>query len=122
MKKLTNGEEEVMIVLWESDKPLSSKGIVDVDTSLKQTVVQSVLRRLLKKGFIKTSGIAYSGPSITREYEPLISEEDYFSNIIPKSALKKVVNNFITNDENEEDLKELYQIFKDKLIEKDQSK
>ncbi|BDR57935.1 BlaI/MecI/CopY family transcriptional regulator [Xylocopilactobacillus apicola] len=110
IKRLTPGEEEVMFIIWKASEPLSTRDITNSKDRLNQNVVQSVVRRLLEKKFIKVCGIAHSGPSITRLYKPVIREVEYFSNVVPKDTLKKVVRHYLSKVNDEEELNDLKQI------------
>lgn len=77
MEKLSNGEEKVMIVIWQSKEPLT---YIDVqarvenqfgDTWKGQTVC-TFIKRLKKKGYVAT----FKEGRFTN-YEALISIEDY---------------------------------------------
>ncbi|BDR55669.1 BlaI/MecI/CopY family transcriptional regulator [Xylocopilactobacillus apis] len=112
--KLTGNEEKIMHILWDSKKPLSSREISQISPSLKKTVVQTVLRKLSEKKFVKAVGITYSGSSITREFRPIVTEEEYFASLIPQDILNRVVSTFISSENDEEDIENLYKIIKDK--------
>lgn len=87
--KLTGRELEIMNLLWESDVPLTAKGIINIKPSLPMNTVQWALKNLLKKKYIKVSGVEYSNTVLTRNYVPAISTEEYMVNQLTKSELSK---------------------------------
>ena len=73
---LTEREMDVMRILWESKKPLVASDITKINESLSNNTVQSVIRKLLEKGYIKVADIVYSGTVLTRSYTPVISKKE----------------------------------------------
>ena len=51
MKNLTKKEEQIMEILWESEKALSARDIQNQSNDLSIFTVQQVLQRLLKYKF-----------------------------------------------------------------------
>ena len=85
MKKLTQAEEEIMLVLWQ----LKEAVVRDVITKLENpdipyTTVSTVIRVLEKKGFVSHKAIG-----TTHIYYPLISKKEY-----TKLQLKDIVTNY----------------------------
>ena len=75
---MTGREEDIMNILWNSDKPLTAKEIVDGSNGLKMNTVQACLRNLLKNGIIDIKDIVYSNTVLARSYVPIITAE-YFA-------------------------------------------
>lgn len=73
---LTKRELDVMKILWESKKPLVASEITKIDESLNINTVQSVIRKLLSKDYIKVADIVYSGTVLSRSYSPTISKKE----------------------------------------------
>lgn len=73
---LTKRELDVMKILWESKKPLVASEITKIDESLNINTVQSVIRKLLSKDYIKVADIVYSGTVLSRSYAPTISKKE----------------------------------------------
>jgi len=67
--KLTSKANAVLHVLLNSECPLTATQIVSLDQDLNQNTVQSVLRKLLKDGYIKVAEIVYSGNVLCRSYK-----------------------------------------------------
>jgi BlaI family penicillinase repressor len=85
MKQLTKAEEEVMHVLWKLDKAFV-KDIVEQLSEPKPAynTVSTIIRILEKKQFV-----SYEAFGKTHRYFPLLSKEDYSSQLV-----KSVVNNY----------------------------
>lgn len=81
MIKLTKKQEEVMNVLWESEKPMIASEILKMRDDFNINTVQSTLRTLVKKKYVEIAEIVYSGTVLTRSYKPLIKREDFTSDI-----------------------------------------
>ena len=113
MQRLPDTELEVMKVIWEQPTPISTtqiKNILDLQRPWNIGALQTLLNRLIKRGFIK------SGRDGKRKtYVPLIAQEDYLA-WENKSFLRRLNNGSITNlvaslyhshDLSDEGLKEL---------------
>ena len=77
MEKLSNGEEKVMLVIWQTKEPLTYIDVrVGIETLFGDTwkgqTVCTFIKRLKKKGYIAT----FKEGRFTN-YEALISIEDY---------------------------------------------
>ena len=95
---LNKRELDVLDILWHSDIPMTSIEIAMYGTGLSQSTVQSVLRKLLKSGYVQVSGITHSGKTISRQYTPtpdsqaailesLADTYSHFSALFPKEAV-----------------------------------
>ena len=73
MIKLTRRQEDIMKILWESDKPLIASEIEKKQDDLNINTVQATLRALMKKNAIEVADIVYSGTVLSRSYRPIIS-------------------------------------------------
>ena len=85
MEKLTQAEEEIMLILWD----LKEATVRDVISGLKEpnvpyTTVSSVIRILESKGFVSHRAIGN-----TYLYETAIPKEQYM-----KSSLKGLLNKY----------------------------
>lgn len=85
MKELTKAEEQVMRIIWKLEKAFL-KDVVEQFAEPKPapTTVSTVLRVLVKKGFI-----AYNTYGKVHEYYPLVAKDEY-----SKDHLGKVIKNF----------------------------
>lgn len=73
-----------MNVLWEAGKPMIASDIPGMQPSLSINTVQSVLKKLLHRGFIEVAEIVHSGTVLTRSYRPVINSEDYAVKFVTK--------------------------------------
>ena len=113
MKKLPDSELEIMLIVWEYNRPVSRFEIedkLDGDRKLSPTTVLSFLSRLQDKGFLDVSKDGKNNI-----YSAIISRESYMQteskNILQK-LYKNSVKNFLAalydgNNLSEEDLREL---------------
>jgi len=88
MKKLTNKEEEVMIILWE----LKTAFVKDVIAELPEpkphyNTISSLIRLLQERGFI-----GFTAYGNTYEYYPIISREEY-----RKTFMKRILTDYFDN-------------------------
>lgn len=95
IKRLTNGEAMIMNVLWSNKKPLSASDIQKKLPKISRGVVAQFLKSLIKKQFIDVATTEVINKSLTRFYQPLIKEIDYFKAIIPPRTLQKLTTTFI---------------------------
>lgn len=65
---ITVREMDVLNVLWKTDAPLIASEIAKKINGQTVNGVQTLLRALLKKGFIEVSDIVYSGTVLSRRY------------------------------------------------------
>ena len=117
MQKLTHQEEELMLIIWQSE-PGFIKDFMDKmdEPHSPYTTVASVVKNLERKGYVRAK--RYGN---TYEYSALIKEEEY-----KKKFLSNVVKNYFENsykdlvcffaEENKISVEELQEIIK--LIEK----
>ena len=88
MQKLTHQEEELMLIIWQSE-PGFIKDFMDKmdEPRSPYTTVASVVKNLERKGYV--SAKRYGN---TYEYSALIKEEEY-----KKKFLSNVVKNYFEN-------------------------
>ena len=77
-------ELEILNILWNSEKALTSSDIVEEGNRLSQSTVQAVLRKLLKEGLIEVDGVTHSGNVLSRTYRPTEESRD----VITKQFVK----------------------------------
>jgi BlaI family transcriptional regulator, penicillinase repressor len=120
--QLTNAEEQIMNLLWRLEKAFIRDLLNESpDPKPAPTTVITLLRRMIDKGFV-----SYRQCGNSREYYPLVSKTDYFSDHI-SGLIKDFFNNssaqfasFFANETNltSEELEELKEIVEKKLITK----
>ncbi len=76
MSKLTNAEAQVMEYIWQKGK-VFMKDLLECfpDPKPAVTTVATLLKRMQEKRFV-----SYRAFGNSREYYPLVSKEEYFSN------------------------------------------
>ena len=90
MIKLTRRQEDIMKILWESDKPLIASEIEKKQDDLNINTVQATLRALMKKNAIVVADIVYSGTVLSRSYRPIISRDQVITEY--DQVVSKVLN------------------------------
>lgn len=113
MKKLPDSELEIMLIIWEYDRPVTRFEIedkLDEDRNLSPTTILSFLSRLQEKGFLEVSKDGKNNV-----YSAIIEKESYMQ-AESKNMLKKLYKNSVKNflaslydgdNLSEEDLQEL---------------
>lgn len=81
---LTETEEEIMELFWESNEPLTSVDISQksVNRSWNGNYIHRMLRSLLKKGLIEVCGIQQYGTQYARKYRPTLTKESYVAQVV----------------------------------------
>lgn len=81
---LTKSELEVMNVIWRAKRPLSCNDIIALSEKKrwKDSSVHILLNGLLKKEAIKEDGFIKCGKTYARQFSPLISSEEYYSETV----------------------------------------
>lgn len=79
LKHMTNSEEQVMKLLWESDKPLSCTEIVELspDKTWKDSYVHSLIKSLIKKNLVKIGSFELVSRSYARKFSPTYNYNEY---------------------------------------------
>ncbi len=123
---LTNAEEQVMKLLWKLEKCFIRDLMNEFpEPRPAQTTVFTLLKRMIDKGFV---GFRQYGNS--REYYPLVSKRDYFSDHI-SVIIKDFFNNSTAQfasffadeaDMSREELEELREIVEKKIANKNSRK
>lgn len=92
MKRLPEAEQELMLIIWEFDKPVTRTDIEAKLTSkdvLPNTILK-LLSRLDERGFIQTKKVGK-----INYYSPLINKDDYL-NEAGNQILKNMFGNSLT--------------------------
>lgn len=124
MKRLPDSELELMMIIWDADRPVTRSEIEEelpAERKLSATALLSFLSRLEEKGFVC---VRKEGRS--NVYEPLVRKKEYLqkeSRSIWKRLYQNSVGNFITalgqgDDLTEQDLEELQEFLDRKRKEK----
>lgn len=90
MKRLPNAELEIMLVVWQTDAPVSSTYILEQlegQRKWRLPTLMTVLKRLVEKGFLSCQKKGRNN-----EYYALITEKEY-KEYEGKSVLEKLYGN-----------------------------
>ena len=120
MKRLPDSELELMMIIWELNKPVTRFEIeaeMDEERKLSPTTILSFLSRLQEKGFLTVEKVGKNNL-----YSPLIARERYMQKE-SKNILKRLYQNSAKNflaalydgdNLSQEDLKELEEYIREK--------
>ena len=123
--KLNPRELEVLKILHESERALTSTEIVNSGAELTQSTVQAVLRKLLANELVEVQGVTHSGNVLSRTFGPtaksktVLTEkflQDYNSFRSLISMQTAVAGMFKLNDDEskkEKDIKDLEKLLAD---------
>lgn len=115
MKKFfTKKEYEIMNVLWDQERPLSSTDILERTEGLPQSTIQVVLRKLLKEKLIEVKNVTIHTKVATREFSPTLSREEYIGNLLGKGNSFRFAAQFIQKNEDKEELDRLEKMIQEK--------
>lgn len=76
---LTKSEEEIMNLLWEVDKPLTSSEIVamSVNRTWRKSYINLLINSLLGKDMIKVTGVKQMTKNYARTFVPTMTKYAY---------------------------------------------
>ena len=97
MEFLSKREQQIMDILWRSEKPMSCQDILIISPDLTQSTVQSLLRKLTKQCFIEVADVTIHNKALAREYRPAVSHIDYLNDKIGKDQLFDFVFSYIAS-------------------------
>lgn len=113
-KQLTKREQQIMEIIWDSEKDLSANEIKTIAGEISIYTIQQVLKKLLKMNYIEVAGIGYTKNSITRKFKPIITQAEYIDSCINSKTRLKLATNFIRNNSDSETLDYLEKLIKEK--------
>ncbi|OFI47873.1 hypothetical protein BG262_07725 [Floricoccus penangensis] len=114
MQKINPKELEILDILWNKAIPMTSKDILEADSNLVMSTIQSTLKKLLKKELVVVDGITYSGTVLTRTYVPTLSQEEFVLNQYEGLDAANLVSLLISNADESERKAKISEV--DKLI------
>ena len=81
--ELTKSEMEIMDEFWTKAVPLSRSDLLGKENKCwKNSSVHILLNGLLSKGIIKEAGMVRRSKTYGRTFEPTLSREEYYANVI----------------------------------------
>lgn len=123
--KLNPRELEVLKIMHESDRALTSTEIVNSGVGLTQSTVQAVLRKLLANELVEVQGVTHSGNVLSRTFGPTAKSKDVLTDkflqdyksfraiIGMPAALAGMFNVSATESERNQDIKDLEKLLSD---------
>lgn len=123
--KLNPRELEVLKILHESERPLTSTEIVNSGAELTQSTVQAVLRKLLANDLVEVQGVTHSGNVLSRTFgaterskevltEKFLQDYKSFRSIISmQTAVAGMLDMIQDETRKEKDIKELEKLLSD---------
>lgn len=78
-RKLTNSEQQVLDLLWDSGEALTSSQIVQLceGRTWKESYIHILINSLLKKEMIKISGFKKTTKNYARTFVPTMTRDEY---------------------------------------------
>ncbi len=111
MKQLSNSELEIMVKLWDAEKPMSFEEIYKAveERNWEESTVRSFIQRMMTKGFIQSEADGrkrlYS-PKVSRNYIDKQSQ-NLISRLYDDSVQNFIAGLYQNNALNKQDLQEL---------------
>lgn len=112
MAELTNKEQAILDVFFGSDQSLTGAEVGTMHPDLNINTIQSVVRTLLKRGYIEVAKIVYSGTVLCRSYQStekakemvLKAFSDRFHALRRRMSLSEIFAALIDDDVSEQDM------------------
>ncbi len=111
MKQLSNSELEIMVKLWDAEKPMSFEEIYKAveERNWEESTVRSFIQRMMTKGFIQSEADGrkrlYS-PKVSRNYIDRQSQ-NLISRLYDDSVQNFIAGLYQNNALSKQDLQEL---------------
>jgi len=88
---LTPTEEELMDLLWSSDKPLTSVDIMEQSKgkSWSGSYIHKMLRLLFQKGYLKEVGTKQYNKQYARQFVPAINKHEFYAKFVVSKGIDK---------------------------------
>ncbi|SFU76593.1 Predicted transcriptional regulator [Pustulibacterium marinum] len=88
MKKLTQKEEEIMIILWKLEKAFVKEVMQEItEDKPHYNTLSTIIRNLEEKGYVDHNAFGN-----THQYYPIIPKEEY-----RKTFMNKAIENYFNN-------------------------
>lgn len=119
MKVLTNKENEIMDILWNTDKPLSAQEICKYSKKMSIYSVQQLLHRLLDLNFVQVDQITQINKTFSRFFKPSVSQAEYIDFLLGsnKKNIYKTACYFISKNDDTQMLKKLQKRIEERINE-----
>lgn len=117
-RQLTRAEMEVMSILWDCGKDMTTHEIIEQYPEPKPaySTIATFLKILLNKGFIGSKKLEGGGKTLV--FSPLMTRDEYTNRVMKEvkssffgNSLKSMLSFFVKQEEvSEEDLKEIMEM------------
>lgn len=88
MEKLTNKEEEIMLILWKLESAFVKEIIEEMSTPKPHyNTVSTMIRIMAEKGFV-----GHESQGRSHKYHPLITQDEY-----KRTFVSSIVDNYFAN-------------------------
>lgn len=123
-RQLTRAEMEIMSILWDSDKGMTTHEIIERYPEPKPaySTVATFLKILINKGFIDSKKLEGGGKTLV--FSPLMTRDEYTNRVMKEvkssffgNSLKSMLSFFVKQEEvSEEDLKEIIEMINSNTV------
>ena len=121
--RLTKSEMEIMEVLWDEGKALTTSEIIqrskEKEKEWKDSSVHLLIKSLMNKDVIKVEGFKKTTKNYARTFKPTMSYEDYsikfMLNDTDKEKRKNIILKMIKEETDLDIVREVLDAAKDKL-------
>lgn len=110
---ISKSEEEVMNMLWELNRPMSSIDLLAEpwQRTWKDNYLQPMLKSLAEKGLIEVSGVELKGRIYVRKFVPVFTREEFLAKALSakvgESRLPQVMLEFAKESNAKMDSREI---------------
>lgn len=123
-RQLTRAEMEIMSILWDSDKGMTTHEIIERYPEPKPaySTVATFLKILINKGFIDSKKLEGGGKTLV--FSPLMTRDEYTNRVMKEvkssffgNSLKSMLSFFVKQEEvSEEELKEIMEMINSNTV------
>jgi predicted transcriptional regulator len=123
-RQLTRAEMEIMSILWDSDKGMTTHEIIEHYPEPKPaySTVATSLKILINKGFIGSKKLEGGGKTLV--FSPLMTRDEYTNRVMKEvkssffgNSLKSMLSFFVKQEEvSEEELKEIIEMINSNTV------
>lgn len=85
--ELTRGEEVIMELFWDADRPLTSMDICGTTDEFNDSYVHRLLTSLQKKEMLVVNGVVQSVKQYARTFAPAMTREEYGALVMDKLGI-----------------------------------
>ena len=123
-RQLTRAEMEIMSILWDSGKVMTTHEIIERYPEPKPaySTIATFLKILINKGFISSKKLEGGGKTLV--FSPLMTRDEYTNRVMKEvkssffgNSLKSMLSFFVKQEEvSEEELKEIMEMINSNTV------